>query len=104
MDHLGLYDNNLKSLPDNIFIFQFNLHTLDLNGNDLTKLDAKIFKNLKKLEYLSLGNNNGEVSAEKNDERDAWACDCYDRWGCELPSFVKNDDDRAPTCFIKERN
>ena len=101
LDAVYLYDNNLKSLPENIFIFQFNLRALDLDNNDLTKLDAKEFKNLKKLEYLSLGGNNGKVSAEKSDERDAGACDCTNWWDCELPSFLKNDDDRAPSCFLE---
>ena len=42
--HLDLEGNNLKSLPENIFIFQFNLQLLSLYNNDLTKLDAKEFK------------------------------------------------------------
>ena len=63
--HLDLEGNNLKSLPENIFIFQFNLQLLSLYNNDLTKLDAKEFKNLKKLEYLPLGGNKGKVNAKK---------------------------------------
>ena len=101
LDALDLEDNNLKSLPENIFMFQINLQYLSLYNNDLTKLDAKEFKNLKKLEYLPLGGNKGTVSAEKSDERNAGACTCPNWWDCELPSFLKNDDDRAPSCFLE---
>ena len=100
LKELRLYNNNLKSLPENIFIFQFNLRLLALYDNDLTKLEAKEFKSLKKLERLPLGGNKGKVSAEMSDERDAGACDCTS-WNFDLPSFIRNDDDRAPTCFLE---
>ena len=41
---LCLYVNNLKSLPENIFIFQFSLQTLDLHNNQLrTHLFFELF-------------------------------------------------------------
>ena len=64
----------------------------------MTKLDAKEFKNLKKLERLILRDNKGTISAEMNDERNA--CDCG-QLTCKLPSSIRKDDDRAPTCFLE---
>ena len=98
LDNLYLYNNILKSLPENMVIFQINLNDIFFYGNNLKKLEAKEFRNLRKLRRLTLFGNNGRVSAEKSDERDAGACDCE---RCYLPDFIKYDDERAPTCFLE---
>ena len=98
LDAIRIDYGNLKSLPSNIFKFQFNLQYLYLEGNQLTKLNAKEFKNLKKLQRLTLFGNIGTVGAKKSDERKAGICDCFD---CDLPDFIKDDDERAPSCFLK---
>ena len=95
---LNLASNNLKSLPENSFIFQFNLRLLFLAHNELTKLDAKEFKNLKKLEVLALSSNPGTNSAVETDEKATSKCNT-DR--NPLPDFIRYNEDRAPTCFLE---
>ena len=52
----------------------------------MTKLDAKEFKIGKKLERITLSVHTDKISAEKNDSRDAIACDFYD---CYLPVSLR---------------
>ena len=99
LDYLYLGYNKLKTIPTNLFKYQFILKELYLHNNEIKKLNAKEFKNLKNLERLGLEGNKGKVSAKEKDERKAKACDCG--FECDLPDFIKNDEERAPTCFLK---
>ena len=87
----------LKTIGIQTFKYQVNLKYLLLSQNKLENVSSKVFENLKKLEQLNLGSNLGEVNAEEEDERNACACG----WNCQLPDFIKNDKNRAPTCFIR---
>ena len=92
--------SELKTIGIQTFKYQVNLKTLDLAENKLRNVSSKVFENLKRLEKLDLRGNLGEVTAEEEDERNANACDCD--WSCYLPDFIRYDQNRAPTCFIKE--
>ena len=107
LDRITISYSELKSLPTNIFKFQFNLQELYLDHNKLEKVNHNVFRNLKNLRKLTLAGNIGQVSAKMMDERTAKACDCeyvYDDFmdvTCDLPKFITNDHMRAPTCFLE---
>ena len=50
---------------------------------------------------------NGTVSAKKSDERKVFCgggyFSCHLGWICPLPTFIRNDDERAPSCFLKAK-
>ena len=54
---------------------------------------------MKRLEILGLKDNSGKINWKRSDEKNADACNCG--WSCYLPDFIRNDPNRAPTCFIE---
>ena len=64
----------------------------------MENVEVKTFKNLKKLTQLSLAGNVGEIFYEEEDERLDEGCDCY---ACDLPDFVRFNETRAPSCYLR---
>lgn len=58
LEFLSLRANNLRSLPQSVFVLLTKLGSLDLSGNQLQNLSADIFKPLFHLKSLNLAHNN----------------------------------------------
>ena len=107
LEIITIVGSKLKTVKAKHFQFQNNLKALDLWQNKLNSVDSKVFANLKKLERLTLIGNVGTVMSKKKDEKKQGACTCKDQESpydeCYLPDSVKNDFDRAPSCYIKRK-
>ena len=66
-----------------------------LPNNELENISYKTFQNLKQLQQLTLGENNGTVYAETEEEKAESSCGCGNKSGCFLPDIIKDDNTKA---------
>ena len=97
---LRIYGSKLKTIPTKIFKYQESLVHLMLPNNELENISYKTFQNLKQLKMLTLGKNNGTVYAETEEEKAKSSCGCSAVLGCFLPDYIKDDNSKAPSCYL----